>query len=1490
LSPYDAVEVAIEVARALAHAHAHGVIHRDIKPSNVFLCDDGSIKLIDFGLVEFDIERHSVLSQLNASQDAEALLDPSPRSAGTSGYMAPEQMLGEAQDARTDLWALGATLFESLSQRQAFASPLQIVRGEPPPPLAELVPALPLELCALVAKLLSHDATHRPPNTDTVVEALEAIRASLDPSADSSSEPYRYLEPFARQDALWFFGRQAEVHRLLAQLRVRPLIAVLGASGAGKSSLVHAGLLPELERRGRWEILSMRPGGRPLERLLRLLQRRSPEHSIPSKEELRQEPGLFGVRVRRMALARSCKVLLLVDQLEELFTHDLPRAEVDAFIAAISSMADDPGADTRVVLAMRLDYLARLAALSSFGRELHRSALLLTRPEEPALRAALVEPASRKGVQVEAELVQAVLEQVSGLLTPLPLLQLTASRLWACRSDARMTLASLQRLGGVAGVLAEHADRAVELIFAHGGERVLRKLLCALVTKEGTRRARSREQLIIEGADSTQAEEILDHLLEHRLLSSFSEGGQTWIELAHESLIEHWSLLRAWVREDPERRRWREELEAAARGWQGRGRPADMLWGGATLSQAQAQRWLPGVAELLDPLALDFLDEGEQLEQRRRWRRQLGIVGTVVLLALSALASFLGMREYQSREAEASLAVERANRAETEAREARRQALDEAERAREEALKAKLAELEASEASREAKSRELAAYADEALAHDPDLALLLGLEAVKMKASFEATDVLQRALLQLAAAEPLVLTPHNGSILELAFSPDGLRFASASADGSIRLWSVNGELLREFRGHRGAVRSVAFSPDGAHILSASADGSARVWELDGTERFVLLGHEHELISARYSPDGETILSASLDGTARLWTARGASLAVLIGHEAELTAASFSVDGQRVLTASADGSLRLWTVSGRELRVIRAHRDRVEHAEFSHDGQHLLSMSLDRTIRVWTAEGEESSVIRSRRLGFRSAHFDPTGQRILASLGDNTVRIWTLDGREMVKLSGHEAEVVSACFSPDGSRVLTASRDGTARLWTAQGRRLAVFRGAPSYLEGAVFSFDERRVLGLGGDYRIRMHHIETQPLLQLAASQTQRELSPEERQRFGLEQAQKGYSLWAAAREPSARQYLSEFASNEEELRGMLEDLGRYYAENGEVERARDLYVSMIEENPNRFERVGYQLELMFVLASLDELEQTTDVIVQTAHAYREARERRLEGYSEELDARYGEQLAQFIRDTARANDRRAAESPAYLTAAASLYELYLDTFPDSPEAYDLAFSYADLLYRMRDLETAALRYWRVFELGEQRERAEDAAFAAVLSLFEASVLPSCPPLPELAEGVEPGTYEALEMPPCRQRLVEAGERYLAAFGAGERSRDLRYTIAKSYYDYNHFDAAIRHFHDNAQRFGDSERGLASAHLLLESLFMSGDFAAMWAVVKDFRGTELDRAPLREKLEEYELGLAKRYCADLREARPWKSSTWLQTWNLSPTWPSCEAK
>ncbi|EPX61102.1 hypothetical protein D187_000885 [Cystobacter fuscus DSM 2262] len=722
-----AIELMVPVIRALACAHEQGLVHHALTPDNIVVTDSGGIKVLDLGIARV-FQTGEPWGDTAQEALSGGLLDDDGKDLTSRGtlprtleYLSPEQWgQGGPVDHLTDIWAVGIILFELLVGQH----PLGPLRGPElavtarldlrMPPLRTLAPGLPRELAAAVDRCLLKSRDQRCPDAGILLRALEPFlpkRFRPEPRPDTS--PYVGLAPFQEADADRFFGRTREIATLVHRLHYQPLVTVAGPAGAGKTSLVRAGLLPTLERSGTpWETFTLRPGAAPLAALAQVVEplvgsSQSIEQDIQEQfqreERLRAEPGYVGSVLRDRARRQRRKILLFVDQFEELYTRVPDARERAAFTACLADLADDATSPIRVVLCVRSNFLDRVPEDERFMAELAQGIFFLGAPTRDGLRDALVRPAELAGYRFETpSLVDDLLAHLETTPGALPLLQFAATWLWESRDtrDKLLTRDAHEAMGGIPHALASHADRVLAGLSTR--ERALTRLLSTrLVTPERTRALVMVQELCELTDDTAELRRLLEHLVRARLLVMHSAGDEpdTAVELVHESLIHDWPTLRHWLNEGQEDAAFLKHLGQAARQWQEGGRDRRLLWRGEWVEEARRfQRRAHGV---LPALQRDFLEAVFTHEQRRLRRERALLVGGVAVLGLVLLALALMFLREARTEAEyqaaaARAAEEMAHGAETLARDAQVQAHAAEKRALSELAERQARELERS--------------------------------------------------------------------------------------------------------------------------------------------------------------------------------------------------------------------------------------------------------------------------------------------------------------------------------------------------------------------------------------------------------------------------------------------------------------------------------------------------------------------------------------------------------------------------------------------------------------------------------------------------------------------------------------------------------------------------------------------------------------------------------------------------------------------------
>ena len=950
------------------------------------------------------------------------------------------------------------------------------------------------ETTELYESIQSHQLT--PP-----VKSTTAVTVEKELPPEPGEPPFKGLSHYDIDDTHLFYGREELTAELVSRLKQEQFLAVVGASGSGKSSLVRAGLIPAL-RSGqtladgslppqgseKWPVHLMTPTARPLKALALSLTRGTASVRVTTAlmDDLAQEPRSLDIYAEKLlADSPAQRLLLVVDQFEELFTQCRDEAEREAFVANLLTAATgNSGGSTIVVITLRADFYAHCARYDGLRELLEAHQAYIGQMPHWELRQAIQGPAAAGDWSFEQGLVDLLLHDVGANRNrkpepgALPLLSHALLETWRRRCGRQMTFSSYAGTGGVRKAIAHTAEAVFNDELTAEQRPITRSIFVRLtelgVGTQDTRRRATLEELIPNSADAPAVEAVLGILADARLVTI----GEGTAEVAHEALIREWPQLREWLDEDREGLRLHRQLTEAAQGWLTLDQDEGALYRGARL--AQAAEWVQEHEDDPNPLEWEFLEASQALAQqeeaereaqrqreleaartlaetekraaeqlRRRRRYLIGALAVASILAIVAV--FFGIRFRQSA-------------AETEQR------------------------------SRLAQARELAALSVEALSSDPELSLLLAVEAVNMTrkvdqhTTSEAEVSLYRALTNLSFRG--MLTGHTELVSMIEFSPDGTRLVTASNEG-MHLWDEDGNhitsIFGETREGFGPFNwSASFSSDGERILTAHSDQKARLWDADGNLITTYIGHgQGDVTRASFSPDGERIVTASEDGTARLWEVEGNLIRILEGHTDRVVWASFSPNGKHIATVGRDAT-RLWDVEGNLITIIDTSRiGHTDAVSFSPDGERVLTGDRDGTPRLWDVEGNLISILEGHTDWVRLPIFSPDGKTILTASYDGTARLWNADGNFITTLEGHTDLIHQANFSPDGKRIVTASKDGTARLWDAQGNPLVIIRGHTDAVGSANFSPDGKLIVTGSADGTARLWEVEGSLLAQL---------------------------------------------------------------------------------------------------------------------------------------------------------------------------------------------------------------------------------------------------------------------------------------------------------------------------------------------------------------------------------------------------------------------
>ncbi|MFC4066747.1 nSTAND1 domain-containing NTPase, partial [Actinoplanes subglobosus] len=909
-------------------------------------------------------------------------------------------------------------------------------------------------------------------------------------------EPYRRLDAFGEDDALWFYGRDDAVEQVLAAVRrPRPAVLLLGPSGSGKSSLVHAGVLPalrdgELPGSDQWIRMSVRPRQNLLAEL--------DQAGLPTFG------GSLPEAIDRLLADRSteCRLVLIIDQFEELLTPTVQPEAERVRLSALAQVSAVAGlARLVLILVMRDDFYPQLSAQVS---QLRAGLVLIDLPamlSKAQLDDIVRGPAKTAKLTWDAQLADRIVADVLADYNPrpprtgtgtepdtsleldagangagqvrqvpvtvLPLLELALYQVWTRRAGTRLTHDGYRNAGGIRGALSSWCSAVVDEL--PGDEKdCARQILTALVRPADPDRGvpavrqqvpiHTLRQLITlsptDPAGAVPVDRVLAMLTEQRIITTstlhdtgtpdnrpenhrYQEKARVPVaELVHDALIRDWPDLQTWISADHRFQNWLRRTGERHRRWQQHPTGDDLLHGS---DLAEGIDWATR-RRLPDDFAV-FLHASHDHQQARtrRTRRTNRVLAALLTIVVVAAASAL----WQWR-----TAVTAKNAAVT--------------------------------AQQIALSRQLAAQSAAVLPTNSAVADLLAVKAYRTSPTIEAVDSLHNAV-----AQPIVstLAGYTEPVSAVAYSPDGTHLASTGNEETVRVWDLTTGTFRTLTGHTSGVSAVAYSPDGRQLATGSGDSTVLVWDLaTGTSRTLtgdtdimsaLAGDTGITSAVAFSPDGRQLATANSGETVRVWDLAAGTSRSLTGHPGSVDAVAYSPDGRQLATASGDRTVRVWDLAAGTSRSLTGHPGSVYAMAYSPDGR-LATAGDDGTVRVWDLAAGTSRILTGHTGPLYAVAFNPDGTHLATAGDDGTVRVWDLAAGTYRGLTGHNASVYAVAFSPDGTHLATASGDRTVRVWDLTSTASSTLTGHTSPVNAVAYSPDGTHLASTGNDKMVRV--------------------------------------------------------------------------------------------------------------------------------------------------------------------------------------------------------------------------------------------------------------------------------------------------------------------------------------------------------------------------------------------------------------------------------
>ncbi len=1053
-----------QIGAALALAHRNGVVHRDLKPGNILLDEDQNAYLTDFGIAH--------VQGRQGGEDEQAAVIGSP------GYLSPEQITNQPVTGRSDLYSLGIMTYEMLTGHHPYRKEGESLSNlllshiqEPLPSVFEFGENadLPSQVEEVLRKATAKDPDDRYQDVPAFVSALHGVLSGGDGSQAVESvaisnlpieNPYKGLRAFNEADAGDFYGREQLVGELIGHFQQpdNRFLAVVGPSGSGKSSVIRAGLIPAL-RSGtlagsdNWFYADMVPATNPIQQLASTLESIAVDgipdlyaHLLSDRDALRQA-------VDQLLHGTDSELVLLIDQFEEVFTLGQSETIREQFLALIYTAVTTPGSRLRVLVTLRADFYDRPLLYSEFGGLVQRYTRVVLPLSPSEIERAVTMPAKRVGVQVDTDLIAAIIDDVREEPGALPLLQYALTELFEMRQDNRLTLNAYEESGGVVGALARRAEQ-VYIKVPGRFQPLVRQLFLRLITlgegREDTRRRVALSELRSITRDRDNLDKILDAFGKFRLLT-FDRDPDTrepMVEVAHEALIREWSRLKEWLETMRDDIRLQRVLAASSTEWINANRDHSYLIRGGQL--AQYEEWYQKTDIALTEQEQEFIQtsltqrqrernrEAAQRRRETRQRRWLAVLSAVAAgVAMVAIGTAIWAFTQQA-VAQQERQLAQSARATSDAQ---------AIRAENAVATATIALGQAEVRANELQSIALLSNAQTAQETNPALTLALAVAANRIP---NAPRQALQTLYQLAyrPGPRALLGQHDGAIFALASHEN--RVASGGEDDLIRLWDRDtGEALGTLDGHTDDVLSLDWSRRGEMLLSGAADKLLLVWDADTTTlQQTLTGHTGAVQSVALNRDASRAVSGGDDRRVIIWDlAAGEPRHELTGHTGRVRAVAFAPDDSTVLSGGADNTIYMWDAqSGQRLMELTGHNATVTAITYLNRRSAVSGDGSGRVI-IWDLE---SGLARRVVSGHEGAIWDFAtldGGEFLSASGaasntDSSVEFGEIkrwrgsNGIVIDTYRAHQGRIRAILAPGDGDTMISAGTDGIVLTWDA----------------------------------------------------------------------------------------------------------------------------------------------------------------------------------------------------------------------------------------------------------------------------------------------------------------------------------------------------------------------------------------------------------------------------------------------------------------------
>ena len=922
--------------------------------------------------------------------------------------------------------------------------------------------------------------------------------------------PYRGLKPFENDefDSNLFFGRDQLILRLMQNLNLtdRNLVLLLGASGSGKSSVIKAGLIPQLRKSlgTKFCEIVFKPDRNPFLSLFAALLGKVGDQSKASIALSGQPETL--IEIVSTLNKPEDYWLIYIDQFEELFTSS-ESDKRDNFIKGLGLLyqflRESQRQSVKIVMTMRADFLDRFDPFPELSEITRGNIELITTMYEDELRQAIEQPAAKHGVVFEDGLVKTIIEDIKGQSGSLPLLQYTLDLLWKKdniadptdftkphpQTDRTLNISTYTSLGGVRGALQSHIEEVyTQKLKTSEQENATKQIFLKLIKwtsrDEGQDIPVSQRCFMSDFKAEIEIETLkifinerlivsnVDSISQKAIPNTSTTGQQATVEIAHEILINAWERLKNWLAEAKDvliaKSQLRADMDRYKEVWKGDEEKAkDELLMGSRLERILELR-----ANRMFELIQLSEEEAKFIEQSIEWR-------------------------------------DRNNRIK--------------------------------------EARNLVFVVNELIKRDLTKAVGMAKMAYSLDSSHtlpQVSSVITKAYYSVVETNSsfyIANLSHEADVIVVKYSPDGQKILTASTDGNVKLWNPKGKLIKTIE-HKERLRNASFSHNGSKIITVGDKNLVKMW--DGNGNFIkdLVGHGQEYIqwdsvnSIAFSPDDETIVTVSSDNKVIMWDGQGNIIKELWDHhnivtfttfspdgkhfvtcggwedsstkiyrldgqlvdslemdeglsmkehgwQCGITSAAFSPDSQLLVTTSRDHTVKMWNINGEHIKTLK-HESDVNLVVFSPDGKFFATGSYDRTAIIWDREGNKYQVLKGHEDSVTALAFSRTSGQIATGSADSTAKLWDVEKGTLLSVyEAHNSTINSLTFSPCGGYLVTASTDRTAKIWKVDSLKQVSFYHDDQIISAKFVPLDDNKVITASHDLKVRLWNANTGKLI-----------------------------------------------------------------------------------------------------------------------------------------------------------------------------------------------------------------------------------------------------------------------------------------------------------------------------------------------------------------------------------------------------------------------